>query len=198
MYGTEREKHLGGWWNSKNPWGDPGTWAPEIWNKIIRDFNIESVADMGCGLGHSTLYFARKGLYAVGIEGGSNAINNNVFEGFLIKNDYTKSSAFNDEEFDLVWCSEFVPYVEEQFLDNILNDFKHSKYIAMSYEGTQCPFNRFNVKTESYWIDKLDSIGFKFKEEYSSELRQLASRMNMLRDFPHSGHLQKLLFFEKI
>jgi len=200
MYGTEKERHLGGWWNSKNPWGDPGTWGPEIWNKIIKDYNIESVADIGCGLGHSTLYFSRKGLYAVGVEGGSNAINNSVFEGYLIKNDYTKSSAFTEgEEFDLIWCCEFVEHVDSKFESNFLNDFKAGKYLAMTYATPgQSGFNHINCQNEDYWISRVENLGFKFNKEYSLSLRKIAEQMNNLPSFPHSCHLQKLLFFEKV
>jgi len=197
MYGYEKEKHLGGWWSAKVPWGDPGTWGPEIWNKIIKDYDIESVVDMGCGLGASTAYFAKKGLYTVGIEGGSNAINNSLFEGYLIKNDYTVSSALEDEEFDLIWCCEFVQHVEEKFIDNFLHDFKHAKYIAMTYDGTESPHYRVNVKSAEYWIEKLNSIGFKCGDEYSKQLRKIAIAMRDFQGFSHSGHLINLLFFEK-
>lgn len=198
MYGYEKEKHLGGWWSAKVPWGDPGTWGPEIWNKIIREYNIESVADIGCGLAASTSYFAKKNLYAVGVEGGRNAINNSLFEGHIILNDYTISSAFqDDEEFDLIWCCEFVQHVEEKFVDNFLKDFKHAKYIAMTYEGTESQHHRVNVKTDQYWIDKLNIIGFKYNKEFTEVLRKIAETMSNQTAFPHSGHLQKLLFFEK-
>ena len=95
-YGIENKTYLGGYIDTINLWGDQGTWGPEIWNKMIRDFNIESIIDIGCGLGFSTNYFSNKGLYAIGVEGGENAIKRNVFKGSIIKNDYTKSSALND------------------------------------------------------------------------------------------------------
>lgn len=198
MYGYEKEKHLGGWWAAKVPWGDPGTWGPEIWNKIIKDFNIESVADIGCGLGAACSYFAKKGLYVVGVEGGRNAVNNNMFEGHIVLNDYTLSSAFEDEEFDLVWCCEFVQHVEEKFVDNFLKDFQHAKFIAMTFEGTESPHHRVNVKPASYWIEKLSSIGFKLNEDYTNNLRKIAMTMNQQQSFSHSCHLEKILFFEKI
>jgi len=139
MYGTEKEKHLGGYWNVRNIWGDPGTWSPEIWNKIIKDHNIESVVDIGCGLGYSTRYFAQRGLFACGIEGGQNAINNSVFEGALMQHDYTTGSYMNDEEYDLIWCAEFVEHVEEQYADNFLNDFKTGKFVAMTFAAPGQP-----------------------------------------------------------
>jgi len=200
MYGQEKEKHLGGYWNVKNLWGDPGTWSPEIWNKIIKDHNIESVADIGCGLGYSTRYFSQKGLYAVGIEGGLNAINNSVFEGNLLQNDYTESSAFDveNEEHDLIWCCEFVEHVEEQYSDNFLSDFKTGKFLAMTFaEPGQAGYHHVNCQPQEYWIEKVETLGFKFNKEYTEELRAIAKTTNENRSFTHGGHLLKILFFEK-
>jgi len=199
MFGIEKEKHLGGYLNVSNLWGDPGTWSPEIWNKIIKDYHIESVGDIGCGLGYSTKYFAKKGLYVVGVEGGTNAINKSVFEGILLKSDYTKSSAFDDNyRFDLIWCCEFVEHVEEQYIDNFLNDFKRGTYIAMTYAiPGQDGWHHVNCQNKEYWIEKVNNIGFNFNEKYSNELREMAKESNSSTVFTHGCHLQNLLFFEK-
>jgi len=197
-YGIEKEKHLGGYLNVDTLWGDPGTWSPEIWNKIIKDYHIESVCDVGCGKGYSTRYFSQKGLYVVGTEGGSNAINNSVFEGILIKNDYTITSAIKDDsKFDLIWCCEFVEHVREQYIHNFLNDFKKGKYIAMTYaEPGQEGFHHVNCQPKEYWINKLENIGFKYNEIYSNQLIEMAKEENNNQVFTHAGHLQRLLFFE--
>ena len=199
MYGQEKEKYLGGYLDLNNLWGDPGTWSPEIWNKIIKEYHIESAADIGCGLGYSTRYFSKKGLYAVGVEGGINAINKSVFEGVLLRNDYTKSSAFTKEEqFDLIWCCEFVEHVEEQFKYNFLNDFKTGKYIAMSFaEPGKEGYHHVNCQTQDYWIKDIEQLGFKFNESYSNDLRQIAKRTNNDQSFTHGGHLENILFFER-
>ena len=200
MYGTEKEKHLGGYWNVKNIWGDPGTWSPEIWNKIIKDYNIESVADIGCGLGYSCKYFSQKGLSVTGVEGGTNAINNSVFEGAIIKNDYTKSSAFNsfeDKYFDLIWCCEFVEHVEESFMQNFLNDFKKGKYIAMTFAASgQEGYHHVNCQDEDYWIEIVEDLGFMFNKTVSDELRSIAEKTRINPSFPHGTHLRRILFFE--
>ncbi len=197
MYGIEKQKHLGGYWNASTVWGDPGTWGPEIWNKIIKDYSIKSVADIGCGRGFSCKYFSQKGLDVIGIEGGENAIKNTVFHGIIIQNDYTISSALTDQKFDLIWCCEFVEHVEEKFSDNFLKDFKSGKYLAMTYaEPGQDGYHHVNCQKKEYWIKKIESLGFKFKESYSLELQEIAKKFNRSNVFPHSGHLERILFFE--
>ena len=48
-----RDGHLGGYIQG----GDPGTWCPHLWSWIVKEFEIRSVLDVGCGEGHSTKFF---------------------------------------------------------------------------------------------------------------------------------------------
>jgi len=195
MIGFEVERHLGGYWNLKTPWGDPFNWAPTIWNKIIKDFSIGKVLDIGCGLGFSTAYFSNKGLYAVGVEGGINAINNSVFEGYLIRNDYTKSSA-NVGEFDLVWCCMMVQQVEHQYIQNVLEDFKCGKYLAVVHaEPGEEGHHYVNCKTREEWIATIESSGFTYDAEYTEVLRDMARGLMSNSSFQHGHNLHKIMFF---
>lgn len=196
-YVIEPEQHLGGSLNTTNPWGDPGTWGPEIWNKIIKDYNIKSVLDIGCGKGYSTKYFADKGLISVGIEGGVNTVYNSIYNN-IIRHDYTKGTT-NVGEYDLIWCCEFVEHVEEKYLNNFLTDFKKGKYIAITYADKDQPgHHHVNCQNSEYWIKLIEKEGYNYKDDYSKELRNIAEKWNNSSSFPHSGHLTRLLFFEKI
>ena len=201
LHHLDNEGHLGGFLHHfDNPlWGDPGTWAPEIWNKMIKDFDIKSVVDIGCALGHSTLYFSRKNLTAVGIEGSPFAIKNAIFKGSIIKNDYIISSGLTDEEFDLAWAGEFVEHVEEKFMDNFLSDFKHCKHVAMTHAVPGQPgHHHVNCKDEEYWIEKLKASGFKFEKDYTKELRAIVNTLSENKAFPHAFYLKTLLFFTRV
>jgi len=178
--------------------GDEGTWAPEIWNKIIKDYSIKSVVDIGCGLGFSTLYFKNRGLLSVGVEGAEGAIVNAVYKGKIIKNDYIVSSALTDDKFDLCWCAEFVEHVEEKFMDNYLNDFKKCKYIAMTHAVVGQPgHHHVNCQNEPYWIDKMKENGFEVNRDYTDHLRAIVETLINDKIFPHALYLKTLLFFEK-
>ncbi len=194
--------HLGGYGAAFfNPLcGDEGTWAPEIWNKIIKDFNIKSVVDIGCGLGFSTLYFKNRGLLSVGVEGADGTILNSVFKGKIIKNDYISSSALtNEDNFDLCWCAEFVEHIEEKYMDNFLNDFKKCRYIAMTHAVVGQPgHHHVNCQNEPYWLDKMKENRFELNRDYTNLLRIIVNKLIDDKNFPHALYLKTLLFFEKI
>lgn len=187
-YAVEQESHLGGYFVN----GDPGSWSPEIWDKIITDYKIKSVLDIGCGLGFSTKYFYSKKLQVLGVEGGSNAIKNSVCRNIIVQNDYTKSSApLGDQFFDLIWSCEFVEHVEEKFIDNFLKDFCRGKIISMTYaEIAQPGYHHVNCQHQEYWIHKIQQLGYTFNKNYSQELRKIAFHN-------HVPHLTRILLFEK-
>jgi len=200
LHHKDNEGHLGGFMHHfDNPlWGDPGTWAPEIWNKIIKDFGVKSVVDIGCALGHSTLYFS-KSTKAVGIEGSTFAIRAAVFKGQIIKNDYVISAGLTTEKFDLAWACEFVEHVEEKYMNNFLSDFKHCKHVAMTHAIPGQPgHHHVNCQDASYWIKVMELNGFEFEADYTNELRALVDTLSDNKSFPHAFYLKTLLFFTQI
>ena len=178
-------------------YGDIGTWCPEVWDNITVRGDIKSVADIGCGKGYAARYFDQRGLYAIGVEGDKETIRNAVFRR-IIKNDYTKSSAFGDEQFDLIWSCEFVEHVEEQYIDNFLNDFRKGKYIAMTHAiPGQSGDHHVNCQLAQYWIDRMKDIEFWLNGMVTNKLRKIAMETSESLSFPHGMHLMRLLFFEK-
>ncbi len=196
-YGIEDEPHLGGWWTIDQPYGDPGTWCPEIWDTLIDYTKITSIVDIGCGRGFSSKYFSDKGLEVTAIEGGSNAIKNSVFNGNLIHHDYTKGPILKND-YGLAWCCEFVEHVEEKYADNFLADFYRAKYIAMTFADVGQPgYHHVNCQAENYWMDKIDNLNtnYTYDKYFSNNLREIAIKTNANKEFPHGGHLTRLLFF---
>lgn len=193
------ESHLGGCIRNTPNEGDGGTWAPEIWDKIIKDFNIISVLDIGCGYGYSTRYFANKNILALGIEGWPEAIKDRIYYNVL-KHDYINGPALSKDKifnFDLIWCCEFVEHVEEKYSDNFLQDFSGAKYVAMTHAMPNQPgHHHVNCQNKEYWIDKLKKINFLFNEEYTEELKKLAIKISTTGTIPHGSHTQHILFFK--
>lgn len=163
------KEHLGGCVINN----DMATWAPQVWDRIVEDEKISSVIDVGCGAGHSLKYFLDMGLYARGIEGYLEAINNSKVKEFIYSHDYIEGPFVLDRNYDLAWCCEFVEHVEEKYSDNFMETFKMCRLVAMTHALPGQPgHHHVNCQNAKYWIDRFDKIGFSYMESYSFELRE--------------------------
>jgi cyclopropane fatty-acyl-phospholipid synthase-like methyltransferase len=179
-YGVEQKSHLGGYIVGLTPYGDPNTYATEVWDWMINN-NIKSVIDVGCGEGHSTKYFLDNGIDCIGIEGGEKAYINSPVKHNLILHDYTDGKYVLDKKYDAVWCCEFVEHVEERFIDNFLSTFKCAKKIFMTHAVPgQEGYHHVNCQKSEYWIDKMSSIGYSYNPDLSIYLRSITNKMHVM------------------
>lgn len=188
MYGIESKPHLGGYIVGLTDHGDPNSYATEVWDWMIEN-NIKSVIDVGCGEGHSTKYFSDRGVKCLGVEGGLNAYNNSVIKDKIVLHDYTENAFVTDNDYDAIWCCEFVEHVDEKYIDNFLSTFKMAKKIFMTHAVPgQEGYHHVNCQTSSYWIKKIENIGYKYNNDMSIYLRSITDRMHVKNT---------LLLFEK-
>lgn len=191
------ENHLGGC-HMGGDIGDIGTYSPEVWDYLIKTFNVKSIIDVGCGAGFSLSYFIKKGVDGIGVEGLQEAIDRSKVSSSIIKHDYTKGPFIPKKNIDLAWSCEFVEHVEEKYCDNFLLTFNKCKYVAMTYADVGQPgHHHVNCKNKTYWIDKLSKYNFIFLEKESEEAKKL-----LLEDCgkmkPHGNHVcSRLLIFKK-
>lgn len=184
LFGKEvKEGHLGGCFLG----GDPSTYYPKMWEYLVKKYSIESVVDIGAGGGHSTKYFADLGCEVIGVDGSVEASENFTLPESFLLNDYSVGSAITDERlgvgdeplpevvFDLAWSCEFVEHVYEQFSDNFLADFARCKYIAITFAGPgQDGYHHVNLQPASYWIDKIEALGYTYLAAETEELKEYA------------------------
>jgi SAM-dependent methyltransferase len=179
MYGIENKSHLGGYIVGLTDFGDPNTYATEVWDWMI-DNNIKSVLDVGCGEGHSTKYFLEKGIHSIGIEGGEKAYTNSLVKSNLILHDFVESPFIPNEVFDAIWCCEFVEHVEEQFSENFLKTFDFGKKIFMTHAVVgQEGYHHVNCQNSDYWIKKIEARGFVYNHELSIFLRSITNKLHI-------------------
>jgi SAM-dependent methyltransferase len=181
--------HLGGCSRS----GDPATWTPGVWDFLIENLNVQSVIDIGCGFGHSTEYFSKKIPTVTGVEGSSAAVNSSLVKNLIDLHDYSESPYIPSIIFDLAWSCEFVEHVEERFMQNFIETFKKSKYVAMTYASPgQGGHHHVNEQPESYWIEKMQRNGFHFMSEMTQKVREVAfsdgARWNPIYSDNHFAH----------
>lgn len=167
------EGHLGGC----SAGGDKGTYYPEMWEYLKFKYGINSVLDVGCGVGYSAKLFESMGCEIQGIDGSLMAADISLIKDKLLIHDYEHGPALTNDTrtFDLCWSCEFVEHVWEKFSQNFLEDFKKCKYVAMTYAYPgQGGHHHVNENTQEYWIDVMDKNGFDFLEKDTLVLRSLA------------------------
>jgi SAM-dependent methyltransferase len=177
------EGHLGGC----SIGGDGGTYYPIMWEKIIKNYDVKTVLDIGCGRGFSSKYFQSLGCDILGVDGSTKAGEMSLIPEHFLLNDYESGPAlsrseieYNDKPikdfvFDLCWCCEFVEHVWEEYSPNFIEDFKSCKYVAMTFaEPGQGGHHHVNEQPEEYWVKKLEANGFEYLIEETEELRKFA------------------------
>jgi SAM-dependent methyltransferase len=160
---TFEADHLGGYIVG----GDPATSFPDLWNWLSEKYR--SVLDIGCGEGHSTRYFRKHGMQAVGIDGVANP--------GVVQHDYTTGPWNPGRQFDVVWCCEFLEHVEEQFLPNLRTSFEASSKLIVfthAFPG-QAGYHHVNCRTEDYWRGYFASLGFVVNDGLTGYARGLAA-----------------------
>lgn len=153
--------------------GDGGTFAPQVWDKIIELHNPKTVIDVGCGAGHSLKYFLDKHLDGIGVEGYQEAIKRSKVRESIVSHDYTLGEFVPSNDFDLAWCCEFVEHVEEKYVNNFMKTFQKCKLVAMTHGVPGQPgYHHVNCQEAKYWIDLFSKYGFDYLEEESFMLRK--------------------------
>ena len=190
--------HLGGF----SMGGDPSTYYPHMWKKLLDDLNINSIVDVGCGRGYSTEYFYKNFTTDVlGLDGCEEALRFNLVPQCVKKVDFTCETFELEKTTDLCWSCEFVEHVREEYCDNFLNVFGQCRYIAMTYaEPDQGGHHHVNEQNEDYWVSKIESMGFKFDKEYTEELKQVCEqdRIMICPQFEKMHFQNHGLFFRSI
>lgn len=168
-FGIDEKKHLGGYIVG----GDQSTYATEIWDWMINS-NIKSILDVGCGEGHSVKYFFDKECEVLGIEGSTKAINNSPIKNKLVLHDYTEKEYIPSKRYDAAWCCEFVEHVEEKYVHNFLATLEYADKIFLTHAiPGQGGYHHVNEQHAEYWINKIESLNFKFNDLESKYLRSI-------------------------
>ena len=165
---SETAPHLGG--NIR--FGDPETFAPRVWDYMIDRFGIESVMDLGSGLGHAAHYFYKKDLRVVAVDG----LIENVSDAIVptVLHDLTTGPV--QTRVDWVHCQEVVEHIEERYLDNVIGSLMCGKYILMTNAlPGQGGYHHVNLQPTEYWMDHMAKRGCILLSDDSQRIRNLAA-----------------------
>ena len=153
--------------------GDPFTYAPSVWEYLIRRFALTSVLDLGSGLGYSAQYFHNQGLQVLAVDGMEENCLGAVYP--TVQIDLTKSKVLANV--DLVHCQEVVEHIEEKYVHNLLSSLACGKFIVMTnaLKG-QGGHHHVNEQPTEYWIDHLRKYNYEVLAEDTSRVRKLAEK----------------------
>jgi cyclopropane fatty-acyl-phospholipid synthase-like methyltransferase len=180
--------HLGG----SHYTGDLNTWMPDIWGFLVFNYNINSVIDIGCGVGLNVQWFQSMGLEIMGIDGDPTAIEKSVIKDNLIIHDFTEKKIILNRNFDLAISTEFVEHVDQQYEEHWMSVLDNCKYFLMSHAVPgQKGHHHVNCQESNYWISRIASKNFKYNNEISQKFR------NSINRYPTTWGRNTLLFFEK-
>lgn len=165
----DAQAHLGG--NVVE--GDPFTYAPLVWDYLIRRFAVQSVLDLGSGMGYSAAYFYNAGIKVIAAEGLEQNCESAVFPTILC--DMTLAPV--KCKVDLVHCQEVVEHIEEVYLDNLIKSLCCGKYVLMTNAlPGQGGHHHVNEQPTEYWIEKMSQYGCEVLLEDSNRIRELAAQ----------------------
>ncbi len=165
---NEKAPHVGG--NILE--GDPSTFAPTVWDYLIQRFALESVMDLGSGMGYASQYFHKKGMKVLAIDGMIENCQKAVYP--TIHLDLTISKVVT--HVDLVHCQEVVEHIEERYLDNLLSSLACGKFILMTNAlPGQGGYHHVNEQPTEYWINHMRRYNCEVLVEDSNRIRKMAS-----------------------
>lgn len=153
--------------------GGAGTWVPDVWERLVADYKIESVIDVGCGMARNTKWFLDHGCEVLGVDGFADYIERSLIpREMMLRHDYTIGPYFPFRAFDLGWCSEFVEHVEERFIPNFLATFTRCRHLCLTYATPgQGGYHHVNENTLEYWVEQLDGAGFSHDASETARMR---------------------------
>lgn len=189
------ENHLGGFIIEN----DPATFTPNLWKYICKNYNINSVIDVGCGMGYAIKEFLKYTPNVIGLDGSDYCMSNSPIKDHIKQIDFTKTKYKPEQNYDLVWSCEFLEHVEEQYMDNYFETFKRSKYCAVTYAGVgQEGHHHVNCQDKSYWIQKFQLYGFEYLENDTKKLKEIAYEDGLIYNpnFKDNHFYNRGLFFQ--
>lgn len=167
------ENHLGG----TSTLGDPDSWCPEVWWHLIGLYQINSMFDIGCGVGFTQSFFAKLDIENYGIDG-EICIKYHLNPSCCAAHDLTVSSIkIARPKFDLVWSCEVFEHIEEKFVSNILETLQLNcgkvLGVCAAPQGAG-GYHHVNCQNPEYWIEKISSVGFKYNDELTKYCRKIS------------------------
>jgi SAM-dependent methyltransferase len=167
------------------------TWCPHLWTWLVRRFQVRSVLDLGCGEGRSTRFFRDLGCAVTGVERCARALRDSVVPDSIVHHDFCAGPYLPPAAPDLIWSCDFLPHVEEQSLDHVLQTFAEARKLILithTSPGRQVGNHPVHCQPGSYWIRRIENLGFRCDAALSRQARVVSLRDHAgVNHFARSG-----------
>jgi hypothetical protein len=169
--GAGDKKHLGGFTEV-----DIHGISPYVWRRMVTEYGIKSVIDVGCGRGVSTLWFHLNGLDALCVEGSHDAYVRSMLPDpstQMVEHDFSRGPWWPSKTYDAVWCVEFLEHVGRNLHQNYLPIFRKAAIIFATHSQWG-GWHHVEVHQDDWWIRKFELYGFKYMPDMTAQVREEA------------------------
>jgi SAM-dependent methyltransferase len=147
--------------------------------EFAKELGCKSMLDIGCGPGDQVYLAEKLGLKVLGIDGDF-TLKRKKPELFKL-HDFTTGQLDLKDNFDFVWCCEFIEHVEKKYEINWISLMKLSKYVFITYsEPGKLGHHHVNCEKLNYWIDLFNKHNFILREDLTDISKK---KSTMIRDF---------------
>lgn len=144
---------------------------------LIKNYDIKSWLDIGCGPGWMVKKALESGLDAYGVDGDFTVTVPEEIKDRHFIHDFSTGPWVPDpvktrDKFDLAWTVEFVEHVDARYISNFVEPMKRCKYVVMTHAFPNQPgWHHVNCQTTEYWIHIMRAFGFEADAEATNALR---------------------------
>lgn len=155
--------------------GDSWLYEQKVWDYCIGPLHAKSILDIGAGEGHAAKYFSEMGCHVVAVDNDEHAINNAVYP--IVRHNF-KEGAFPGGTIDLVYMSEFVEHLPQNYLPHLAETLTRTDMVLMTFARPgQQGLGHINNQSEQYWVSWFARYGFVKDEPRTQEIRELAEHI---------------------
>jgi len=126
-------------------------------------YGVSTMVDIGCGTKSQT-----KTALSIGYDVATSVDGDEKVDPDIVA-DFNKNRVKLEQDYDLGWCVEVLPYVEEKKLRNLKPAFERCKYViatATIWSNKEYP----NNNNRQWYIDKFESWGFQYDDDIYKEI----------------------------
>lgn len=167
--GATNAKHLGG--STAN---DTMGQSPALYTHLVKNINVRSVVDIGCGRGISTRWFYDHGVDALCIEGAHDAITKSYMpQDRIIEHDFSLGPYWPEKTYDLAWSVELLEHIGRQYMKNYFPILHKAAMIWVTHANTG-GHHHVEVHPDIWWINRFELQGFVHSPSLTKVFRKVA------------------------